>query len=832
MSQTSEPVVAGGERPAPVARLLDELRALERAYSPGHQGRWSASRRAGLVDVCLQELFAGASALKGVTLVALGGYGRARLSPASDVDLLILHDGARPDDVAALAERILYPLWDAGLTVGHAVRTPDECEAVAADRLDARTAMLDSRVLAGDAPAWEGARRRVLEPVRSDPRAFARALLADAEARRERFGAVSSLLEPDLKEGAGGLRDVRVLGWLETALGAPLEEAELVRGAEREAVDAADEFLERLRGALHLETGRATDRIALDQQPHLARSLGFSDEPGLQAVDGLMRAVFEHARQVEHVVRSVLDRYLRGATDPQELDPTPQGVLRAFEDVALAGGVMPAASLDRIAATPIPEEVAWTDEVRDAFLALLATGREGVRALEMLDRIGLLVRYLPAWSAVRCRPQRDPYHRFSVDVHLLHALEGIGRLVQDPEEPLAAEATRAVSDHDALRLGALLHDIGKTGRGAHVAEGARIAEETLGRMGLPDRTRSLASFLVANHLLLSDTATRRDLEDEDLVLDVASRVGDPERLAALYLLTISDARATGPLAWTEWRATLARELVAKVQHVLERGEVGAETSVRLAERADAIREGLAGEGPEMVERFLARMPRSYLLTIPVDRIVRQHALIAPALSAREVRTLSERGTRPGTYALTIVANDRPGLLSMIAGALSLAGLSILTAQVFTTEDGAAVDVFEVEGAFEAEIGQERWREFRGILRRVIEGRLSLAYRVEEKRKHYPAPSTDVPVRVAVDNDASDFFTVIEVGAPDRIGLLFDITRTFAELQLDVHLAKVATYGARVVDAFYVRDELGRKVDDGERIEELERALRSRLAPSG
>lgn len=834
MTPTSESVAAGRERPAPVARLLDELRALERAYSPGHQGRWSASRRADLVDACLRELFADADAPEGVTLVALGGYGRERLSPASDVDLLILHDGARQDDVAALAERILYPLWDAGLTVGHAVRTPGECEAVAAERLDARTAMLDGRVLAGDARAWEGARLRVLDPVRSDPRAFAQALLADAEARRERHGDVSFLLEPDLKEGAGGLRDVRLLGWLETALGARLEDAELVRRAEREAVDAADEFLERVRGALHLETGRATDRIALDQQQHLARSLGFSDEPGLQAVDGLMRAVFEHARQVEHVVRSVLDRYLRGALDPPELDPTPQGVLRAFEGVARAGGVMPAASLDRIAATPIPDEGPWTDDVRDAFFDLLATGREGVRALEMLDRIGLLVRYLPAWSAVRCRPQRDPYHLFSVDMHLLRALEGMGRLLDDPEadEPMAVEAARAVSDLDALRLGALLHDIGKTGLGSHVAEGARIAEETLGRMRLPERTRALASFMVAHHLLLSDTATRRDLEDEDLVLDVAAKVGDPERLAALYLLAIADARATGPLAWTEWRATLARELVAKVQHVLERGEVGAETSVRLDERTGSIREGLARESPEAVERFLARLPRSYLLTVPVERIVRQHALIAPPLAAREVRTLAERGTRAGTYALTIVAGDRPGLLSMIAGALSLAGLSILTAQVFTTEDGVAVDVFEVEGAFEAEIGQERWREFRGILRRAIEGRLSLAYRVGEKRKHYPPPSGDVPVRVAVDNDVSDFFTVIEVGAPDRIGLLFDITRTFAELQLDVHLAKVATYGARVVDAFYVRDQLGRKVDDAERIAELERALRAHLAPSG
>ena len=191
--------------------------------------------------------------------------------------------------------------------------------------------------------------------------------------------------------------------------------------------------------------------------------------------------------------------------------------------------------------------------------------------------------------------------------------------------------------------------------------------------------------------------------------------------------------------------------------------------------------------------------------------------------------MSESGERPGTYSLSIVAADRAGLLSLIAGALSLAGLSILTAQVFTTEDGVAVDVFEVEGAFEAEVGDDRWREFRGILRRAIEGRLSLAYRVAEKRRHYPAPRDDVPLLVSVDNDASDFFTVIEVGAPDRIGVLFDITRTLAELQLDVHLAKVATYGSRVVDAFYVRDELGRKVDDAERIEELERALRARLS---
>ncbi|HSJ50998.1 MAG TPA: ACT domain-containing protein [Actinomycetota bacterium] len=819
------------ERPAPVARLLEELRALERAYSPGHHGRWSAGRRAELVDACLIELFESADVHGGVALVALGGYGRGRLSPFSDVDLLIVHDGSHPDAVAALAERILYPLWDAGLRVGHGVRTPLECEALAAERLDARTAMLDGRALAGDAVPWTDATARVAAPVRVEPRAFAEALREDADRRRERHGSVSGLLEPELKEGAGGLRDVQVLGWLQAAVGGPLERLGLLRSAERERVDEADEFLERTRSALHLATGRATDVIVLEQQSQVARDLGFVDEPDLAAVDGLMRSLFEHARQVEHVTRSVLDRYLRGPDDVPDVEPTTAGILRTFATFARRGEVMPAATLDAVAAIPQPDPIEWTPEVRDAFLDLLAARPDGVRALETLDRIGLLTRLLPAWRAVRCRPQRDPYHRSAVDVHLLGALENVSRLLESssPADPLVAEAVTAVRDPNGLRLGALLHDIGKTGSPGHVARGAAIASEALDPMGLPEPTRDLARFLVSEHLLLSDTATRRDLEDEDLVHDVAARVGTPERLAALYLLTIADAEATGPLAWTPWRATLVRELLAKVERVLERGEVGADTAALLTERADALRSALASEPPENVDRFLLRMPRSYLLGLPVERIVEQFPLVTPRLAAHEVRAHAVAGDRPGTHVVTVVAEDRPGLLSQIAGALALAGLSILTAQVFTTDDGVAVDVFEVEGAFEEEVAERRWREFRGTLRKAIEGRLSLPYRVEQKRAHYPVPRHRVPVRVAVDNEASDFFTVIEVGATDRIGVLFDITRTFAELRLDVHLAKVATYGARVVDAFYLRDDLGRKVEDGDRIAELENALRARLA---
>jgi [protein-PII] uridylyltransferase len=816
------------ERPAPVGRLLDDLGSLDRAYSTGHHGRWSGSRRSELVDACLRDLFVQAEPPGDVALVALGGYGRGMLSPGSDVDLLILHDGTAPDDVSELAEQLLYPLWDAGLRVGHAVRTPSECTEVASERLDAATAMLDGRVVAGSASSWGDVRSAVLAPIRRDPRAFAERLVSDRDARRERSGSVSSLLEPDLKEGVGGLRDAQALGWLRSAVGRPLEEVAILRDAEGRAVDEAEEFLVRTRGALHLETGRGSDRLVLDLQPAVAAAMGYADEPGLPAVDGLMRSVFEHGRQLEHVSASIFDRFLRGSSDLPAIDRTPEGVLRAFASVAGDRGVMPAAALDAMAAVPIAAGAAWTEAVRDAFLDLLRSGTS-VRALETLDRIGLLERYVPAWGSVRCRPQRDPYHRSSVDVHLLETLAGVSAVLEAPgEDPLVVRAVETVSDTDALRLGALLHDIGKTGDGHHVAVGARVARETLERMGVSGSTADLATFLVAEHLLLSDTATRRDLEDENLVLGVADRIGDPSRLAALYLLTLADAEATGPLAWTPWRAALVRELVVKIQHVLERGDVDPGTSERLTARAEEIRGALAGEDAETVERFLLRMPRGYVLSVPIEQVASHLRLVAAPVGMREVRTQASEGSRADTYDLAVVATDRPGLLSMIAGALSLAGLSILTAQVFTTDDGVAVDLFEVEGAFEAAVGEERWREFRTTLRRAIEGRLSLEHRVHEKRGHYPGPRRDVPVRVAVDNDASDFFTVIEVGAPDRLGLLFDVTRTFAELRLDVHLAKVATFGERVVDSFYVRDDLGRKVDDLERVRELERALGARI----
>jgi [protein-PII] uridylyltransferase len=813
-------VSAGGASapPTPIARLTDELAALERAYSPGHHGMWSGRRRAELVDAALIELYEAAipagNRAPRTALVALGGYGRGALCPHSDIDLLLLHDGEEPESVAMLAEPLLYPLWDAGFSVGHAVRTPEETAALALERLDAATAILDARLLAGDAALLADAFDAVLRPLRADPDAFTVRLAGNARDRRERFGSTSYLLEPELKEGGGGLRDIHAFGWLQKVRGPALEDDGLLRPPEREQLEVAEEFLTRVRSALHLETGRATDRLLQEQQPGIAEAMGFRDEPRLIAVDGLMRAVFEHARAVDALTDDIIFRGRRSGDRPvfaDELD-----IIEA-EAEAEAGSGSGSGDME------------WTDAVREAFLQILRAGPAALEGLQALDRLGLLVRLIPEWSDVRCRPQRDPYHRYTVDVHLLRAFAGMARMLEDPDmsDPVEVAAAAQVQERDGALLGALLHDVGKNGEGDHVQVGDRVATAILERMRVPKVTIELAGFMVAEHLLLPDTATRRDLTDDDLILGVAARVASPERLAALYLLAKADARATGPAAWTSWRQTLIRELVAKIQRVFERGQMGVEVAERLTDGVVRVRDLLADEPPADVERFVLRMPRSYFLSLPPAQIASHYATIAPDLGRNDVRTSSEPGARPGTYELLVVAADRPGLLSWIAGALSLAGLSILTAQVFTTEDGAAVDLFEVQGAFEPEVGEERWREFRSLLRKAIEGRVSLEHRMVEKRRHYPERG-DTPVTVAVDNDASDFFTVIEVGAPDRLGLLYDITRTLSELELDVHLAKVATYTDRVIDAFYVRDGLGRKVTEPESVSVIERSMRALL----
>jgi [protein-PII] uridylyltransferase len=808
------------------AELRRRFDALERAYAPGQHGRWVARERADALDAWFADAAVG---IPGVAIVALGGYGRRLQLPASDVDVLLLHHGLDDASLEALGRRLWYPLWDRGFSITPLVRTAQESVVAATERLDSCTAMLDARVVAGAGELAAAALGQVVRAVRSDASVFVSRLADAREARAARAGWCTYDLAPDLKDGLGGLRDIASLGWLATAVGSALADAALIREADLAAVDDAQEFLVRARSAVHLETGKRVDRLSVELQPDVAASMGFLDEPGLPAIDGLMRSVFERARVVDRVVRSAFARVRSGtrAGVPIEI-AGPASVLRALADVD-EGDVAPEL-LDAIGAARLDGAVTWDADTRDAFLAMLRRGDGGVGALDVLDRVGMLDRFVAGWRDVRARPQRDPYHRYTVDAHLTRTLRTMAALLTDPaSDPLASELAPAAPDHDALRLGALLHDIGKIGKGDHVPIGADVARAQLGAMGLAPHTTELTAFMVAEHLLLPDTATRRDLTDENLILDVAATVGTVEGLAALYLLAVADAAATGPAAWTPWRQALVAELVTKVRHVLERGTMGRELAATLSERIEQVRHLLSQEPERDVDAFVLRMPRGYFLSVGARDAARHFRTIAPQLGSEELRTASVPGQRPGTYELLVVTPDRPGLLSSVAGALAVGGISVLSAQVFTTSDRVAVDLFDVEGVFEPEITQERWRGVRTTLRRVIEGSASIERKVEDMRRHYPGPSVQTPVTVRVDNEASDFATVLEVGAPDRMGLLHDITRALSAVGLDVHLAKVSTFDGRVVDAFYVRDELGRKVTDAEALDELTEALTKQLS---
>ncbi|HEX6207530.1 MAG TPA: HD domain-containing protein [Actinomycetota bacterium] len=808
----------------PIDRLQRGLRSLEEAYSSGGHGAWSARRRTELVDRAVREL---AEGLEGrVAVVALGGYGRGELTPGSDVDLMLLHEG--DGELEEAASRLFYPFWDAGISLGHSVRTVAECEKLVGD-LDVATSLLDARLVAGDGSVLEALTEGLLARMGLGRRAFLASIAESVEARRERLGSCAWLLEPDLKASGGGAWDVAAVGWM--LKGLRVEDAVragLLRAREVEGLDEAREFLIRLRSALHLETGRRGDRLLLEHQPALAEAFGFGPEPGMTPADVLMRSLFEHARSVEHILRLLLDRaarWLEGAEEEEEAGPgSPEEVLDQLALAAERERLPPPATLDRLERT-VPEGATWTPAMREAFVRLLAAPG-AVEALEAMDRGGILVRLLPEWAAVRCRPQRDPYHRFTVDLHLIHTAAGAAALLRGgAEDPMTAEAVFSIRDREALLLGALLHDIGKRGEGPHVPAGVRVLDPILERLGVAPETADRVRFLVGEHLLLSDTATRRDLTDENLVLDVAGRVLDGERLASLFLLTVADAEATGPHAATPWRRTLVRDLVGKVQRALDRPDEQPDELATIAERLERTAALLAGEHPDAVGAYVDRLPRPYVLAVPPETAARHFRLLEPPPAAGEIRTDVLEGERPGVHDLAVAAADRRGLLADIAGALALQGLTILSARAFTSADGIALDLFAVQGVFDPEITEERWRRFRGDLRRALEGRVSLERRVEEKRRHYPPPAPVEP-EVRVEDRVSEFSTVVEVSAGDRLGLLFDLSLAFRDLGLTVHVAKVATYGPRVVDVFYVRDLEGRKV--GERAEDIREAVLARL----
>jgi len=738
------------------------------------------------VDEWLRALWADADGPDtGAALVAVGGYGRAELSPGSDIDVYLLHDAGR--DMDLLAQRIWYPIWDANLKLGHAVRTVKDTMSLAADDLDTATAVLSARPVAGDPrfateladkglALWQKRSRRWLSEVGQR--------VTD---RHEEAGEVAFLLEPDLKDGRGGLRDVHAIRWAEKA------QATLLAGDD-EDIEAAYRVVLAARVELHRRTGRHSDRLLLEEQDAVAAALGYGD------ADDLMRDLSSAARSIAWVSDDLWARVESSLEGPfrrrlfRDKDVAP-GVILREGTVQLALGADPAADpllvlrvavaaarhqarIERntlhLLADSAPIPTPWSEEARRLFVDLFLAGRPAVEVVETLDQRGLWEPIIPEWAAVRCKPQRNAYHRFTVDRHLSEAAAN------------AASVVDRVDRADLLVVGALLHDIGKGFPGEHVEVGIEKVAEMAPRMGFTDDDTATLQQMVRHHLLLPDVATRRDLSDDGTIAHVAEAAGNLTTLRLLDALTEADSIATSTAAWGTWKEELVGVLVARTAHVLGGGELSDVPSAAFPD-------------PE------------------------QLALLAQR--RRIIEALDDR--------LTVVSPDRPGMFARVAGVLSLHGLQVLEAAVHTDDADMALEAFRVESSFGSTIN---WDRVIRDIERALDGRLALEARLAERARVYTRPrrlpGLITHPEVIIDNRLSRTSTVLEVRAPDAMGVLWRITRALHDLDLDVTSAKIQTMATDAVDSFYVHDAEGRKVTDQTYLEEIERALLFALGEGG
>ncbi|MCW2913431.1 MAG: UTP-GlnB uridylyltransferase, GlnD [Actinomycetia bacterium] len=701
---------------------------------------------------------------EGVALIAVGSHGRRELTPGGDLDLVLLHRGR--GDVAAIAERIWYPVWDSGLRLDHSVRTLTEARSVARSDMKAALGLLSARRIAGDHTLVDELRTAVLADWRADARRRLAELAAMTRERWEQKGELAFLLEGDLKDAHGGMRDVHAMYAVAASWVAP---------APDHRVRDAYELLLDVRHVLHEVTGRSADRLLLQEQETVAQALGMLD------ANVLLRTVVEASRTVtyaaDHVWRHV-DRFCSpgGRTERRPLadgvvehagevvlargadvtDPTM--VLRVAAAAAQAGLPLAPATVERLAERSAPMPVPWPAAARDALVGLLGAGPPAIGVWEALDQAGLIVRLLPDWERVRNRPQRNPVHRFTVDRHLVECATG------------AAAMTRDVARPDLLLVGGLLHDIGKGWPGDHSRSGAVVARDLGIRMGFDPADVEVLETVVRHHLLLPETATRRDLDDPVTIETAAKAVGSHEVLELLAALATADAQATGPAAWSPWKAGLIAEMVRRV---------------------DAV---LAGGAP----------PRS------PEPTAEQLALVRHGGAA--VRVAGSR--------VTVAAPDRPGLLWQAAGVLALHRLVVRTARAITPglgSEGAAA-VIELTAVPEYGTPPDP-AALEADLRRVLADRLDVAAQLERRarsmrvRRGVAVP----PPRVTIVGDASETATVVEVRAHDRPGLLWRIGQALGACGLQVRAAQVDTLGANAVDVFYVVDEEGKPISDAERL---------------
>ena len=803
-------------------------------------------------------------------LLAVGGYGRKELCLFSDIDILIIFNRKIPDNARALAEGLFYPLWDLGLELGYGVRTIGDCLKLCRDDFEVFTSILDGRFLCGDSTLYlnlmEGFHGKV---VKKKAPVFERWLEGLDKIRMKKFGDASHLLEPNLKEGIGGLRDYHHILWLAKALFSIRDPRELeylghFSHNEYRELESHVGFILLVRNYLHQLSGRKNDRLSFEYQEEIASNLGYRREKKIPAVErflGVLHSSMETiktlyvsfviARKQKKTItkngdlQKELSKGLRlyngeiGFHSAGSILADPFILMEIFAQSSLSGYPL------SIEARRLVKEFSYlvddqfkTSEKTVGDFRQIINGTNTTNTLDQMCDTGFLDAFIPEFGRIRDRVQFDAYHIFPVGRHILMTLSYLKNISKE-KNILLLDTFSDLEYHEPLLLAGLFHDIGKTGNG-HSRRGARIARKILDRFHYSEQWTEEILFLIENHLLLAETASRRDLNDEKVIVQCARIIGNIHRLKSLYLLTWADSKATGPGAWNEWIGNLVQELFFKILHILEGGELATPDSSQRVKRVKSkIKRETSGLiSHDELERLFEVMSPRYLLNISPG-VVMRHLEMVERLKEKIQQNVSSaflldirEDKRGGAWEVHFVAKDRPGLFSDIAGVMALNNINILATQIYTWRDGTVVDIFSVTRPLDSLHMNETWERVEKNLTSTFGGRLSLPYRLSQKAAPTVLSTPRAPVRppeVVIDNKSSDFFTIIEVFASDRVGLLYLITRTLFDLRLDIRVAKTGVKGDQIADVFYVRDLDGQKLEDEAQVNELKNALLYQLS---